>query len=75
MKNAHKMLRVLEMVWLVIGCIGLISFAYAMIVGRKDQAIYFLVFTFVSGIMYAVRKRQRKRTTPTEENNNPTNNN
>lgn len=66
MKNEHKVLRILEIVWLVIGCIGLISFTYAMVTCNKEQAIYFLVFTFVSGVMYAVRKRQRKRVTPTE---------
>lgn len=61
MKNMHKMLRILEVIWLVIGIIGVVAFIYAMIAGSREQAIYFLVFTFVSGVMYAIRKRQRVR--------------
>ena len=61
MKNMHKMLRILEVIWLGIGIIGIVAFIYAMITGSREQAVYFLVFTFVSGVMYAVRKRQRVR--------------
>ena len=61
MKNLQKMLRVLELVWLAVGFTGLASFVYAMVSGRRDQGIYFLVLTFVAGVMFAVRRRQRKR--------------
>ena len=69
MKSLTKMLRVLELVWLAIGFIGLGSFIFAMVTGRKDQAIYFLVFTFVAGVMYAVRKRQRNKAEADEQKN------
>ena len=55
----NKMFRVLEIVWLVIGCIGAVMCAYAIATHDNQASIYFLVFTLVSGIMYAVRKRQR----------------
>ncbi len=61
MKNLQKMLRVLEMVWLVIGLVGLGSFVYAMLSGHKDKGIYMLVMTFIAGLMFAVRRKQRKR--------------
>lgn len=55
----NKMFKVLEMAWLVIGCIGVIMCAYYALVKDTDAAIYFLIFTLVSGLMYAMRKRQR----------------
>jgi hypothetical protein len=62
MKNVSKVLRVLELIWLSIGFIGLGSFIYMMIQGRRSEAIYFLIITFAGGLMYIVRSRQRKRT-------------
>jgi hypothetical protein len=71
MKNLQKMLRVLELVWLAVGFVGLAAFVYAMVSGRRDQGIYFLVLTFVSGVMFAVRRRQRKRAeADTDKHNN-----
>ena len=57
----NKMFRILEIVWLIIGIVGAISSIYSLI--RKDytEATYFLIFTFIAGIMYVVRKRQRKK--------------
>ena len=57
----HKVPRILELVWLGMTIIGFGSFIYAMLAPRRDQAIYFIVFTFIAGIMYMVRKGQRKR--------------
>lgn len=57
----NKMFRVLEIVWLTIGIIGIVLGAYFIIEGDKSQALYFLVITAVSGLMYSVRRRQRKK--------------
>ena len=67
MKSMKKMLRVLETVWLVIAFVGLGSFVYAMCMGHKDQGIYFIVFTFIAGVMYVVRKGQRKKAEADEQ--------
>ncbi|MCC6690050.1 MAG: hypothetical protein IT235_00830 [Bacteroidia bacterium] len=69
MKNEHKMLYILEVVWLAIGIIGIISFIYSMIKGDHDQSVYFIIFTIVSGVMYAVRRRQRKRVQSNNQEN------
>lgn len=55
----NKTFKVLEIAWLFIGCAGVFMCAYNLIVNDNGTAIYFLVFTVVSGIMYAVRRRQR----------------
>lgn len=55
----NKVFKVLEIIWLVLGCIGIFLCAYAIIKKDNEGAVYFLAFTIVSGVMYAVRKRQR----------------
>jgi len=57
----NKMFRILEIIWLVMGGIGVIMCAYFITMKDNEGAIYFLVFTAVCGIMYSVRKRQRKK--------------
>jgi len=69
MAKVHKIFRLLEIVWLVIALVGVGTFIYAMIVHRRDQAVYFSVFTVIAGIMYAVRKRQRKLAEEVERKN------
>lgn len=63
------MFRILEIIWLLIGLAGIGFCIYALIQGDKDQAIYFLIFTFIAGIMFSVRRRQRKREEQTRKNN------
>jgi len=67
MKKLSNMLRILELVWLIIGATGLAAFIYAMLFGRKDQAIYFLIFTIIAGLMFAVRRKQRKNSESTKQ--------
>ncbi len=55
----NKTFRILEIIWLVMACIGVIMCAYFIITKDNQGAIYFLIFTLASGLMYAVRKRQR----------------
>lgn len=57
----NKTFKILEIIWLVMGCIGAVMCAYNIVTKDNRGALYFLAFTFVSGIMYAVRKRQRKK--------------
>lgn len=57
----NKMFRVLEIVWLTIGIAGIALFTYFIMLGDQSQALYFLVITAVAGLMYSVRKRQRKK--------------
>ncbi len=66
----RKTFRILEVLWLAIGAVGVASFVYAMIAEQREQAIYFLAFTIVAGVMYAVRRLQRKRAEENDQNNN-----
>ena len=55
----NKIFKILEIIWLVIGIIGILMCAYSIIAKDNRSALYFLVFTVVCGVMYSVRKRQR----------------
>jgi hypothetical protein len=55
----NKMFKVLEIIWLVMGCIGIFMCSYSIITKDIQGAKYFLGFTVVCGILYAIRKRQR----------------
>ncbi|HRG38678.1 MAG TPA: hypothetical protein PK289_09115 [Bacteroidia bacterium] len=56
-----KMFKVLEMIWLIIGIVGILMTGYFIIIKDKEGAVFFIIFTLVAGIMYSVRKRQRVR--------------
>ena len=56
----NKTFKILETIWLIIGCIGLLMCIYSLFINDTRGAIYFLAFSVVSVIMYLVRKRQRK---------------
>ena len=56
-----KMFKVLEMIWLIIGIVGILMTGYFIIVKDKEGAVFFFFFFLVAGIMYSVRKRQRVR--------------
>lgn len=55
----NKMFRILEIIWLVMGCIGIVMCSYSIITKDILGAKYFLIFTLVCGIVYAIRRRQR----------------
>ncbi|MCE3278453.1 MAG: hypothetical protein K0S44_644 [Bacteroidetes bacterium] len=55
----NKTFRILEILWLVIGCIGVLLCAYNIVAQDRGNSIFFLIFTFACGLMYAVRRRQR----------------
>ena len=55
----NKTFRILELVWLFIGCIAILLCIFNIIVQDTRGAVYFLVLTLASGLMYAVRRKQR----------------
>ncbi|MCW3104761.1 MAG: hypothetical protein JWO09_3201 [Bacteroidetes bacterium] len=55
----NKTFKILEILWLVMGCIGVLLCAYNIVGQDRGNSIYFLIFTFACGLMYAVRRRQR----------------
>jgi hypothetical protein len=55
----NKTFRILELVWLMMGCIGVLMCALNIVQQDMRTSIYFLVFTLACGMMYAVRRRQR----------------
>jgi nicotinamide riboside transporter PnuC len=64
-----KILKINEYLWLFFVCVSIILTAYSIIVGQREQAIYFIVMTFLAGIFYSFKRRQRKR--QQERLNNP----
>jgi uncharacterized membrane protein len=56
----NKMFKILEIIWLAMGCIGIVMCVYSLVIKDNRGAIYFLGFFVVCGIMYTVRKRQRR---------------
>ena len=57
----NKMFKILEIIWLVLGVIGILLSGYFIIIKDNQSAIYFIIFTVICGVMYSVRKRQRIR--------------
>jgi hypothetical protein len=55
----NKTFRVLEILWLVMGCIGVLLCAFNIVAKDTRTSVFFLIFTFACGMMYAVRRRQR----------------
>lgn len=64
------MFKILEIGWLVMGAIGIFMCSYSIITKDIQGAKYFLGFTIVCGVLYAIRKRQRTK----YEQNNPNEN-
>ena len=55
----NRTFKILEIIWLVLACVGLFMSIYSLLIRDNSRAIYFLAFFFVSVIMYFVRKSQR----------------
>lgn len=58
--NRITILKILEYTWLSVGIISMLVAAYTLNAGDKQQAMLFLVFTLVSGILFMLRRQQRK---------------
>ncbi len=57
----NKTFKILEIIWMIMGCIGILMCIYSIAISDTKGALYFLAFFAVCGIMFAVRKRQRIR--------------
>lgn len=55
----NKTFKILEMIWLFMGCVGVFMCIYSFAIKDNRGGIYFLVFFLVCGMMYYVRRRQR----------------
>jgi hypothetical protein len=64
----NKAFRILEIIWLVLGFIGVLMCGYFIIIQDKQGVIYFIIFTVMCGLMYAVRRRQRMRFEANQKN-------
>lgn len=56
----NKIFRILEITWLVVAIVGVIMSCYFIIMKDTQGAIFFLVFTLIAGVIYSIRKRQRR---------------
>ncbi|MBA3706440.1 MAG: hypothetical protein H0W84_11255 [Bacteroidetes bacterium] len=65
----NKIFKILEIIWLIMGCIGIIMCGYFIVMKDNQTAIYFLIFTLVCGIKYAIRKRQRIKNDASQQQN------
>lgn len=57
----NRIFRILEIVWMMIAIVGICMTAYFIIIQDNEGAIFFLIFTLVAGVIYSIRKRQRKK--------------
>lgn len=57
----HKIIRINELLWLFFIIVSVSITIYSLIVGNREQAIYFIALTFLSGLFYSFKKAQRKR--------------
>jgi hypothetical protein len=55
-----KLMRISEIMWLLVGAACLILGTYESSKTGIERNWYMFVFTFIAGVMYAVRKKQRQ---------------
>ena len=60
MKEPRKLMRISEIMWLLVGAVCLILGTYESSKTGIERNWYMFVFTFIAGVMYAVRKKQRQ---------------
>lgn len=58
--NRILILKILEYVWLSVGIVTLLMAAYSFNNGDKNEALMFALFTLVAGILFMLRRQQRK---------------
>ncbi|MDQ3192955.1 MAG: hypothetical protein M3Q58_15310 [Bacteroidota bacterium] len=54
-----KIIRILELAWLVIAIAGAVLGTYKFSTEGWDEAVYFYIFTIVAAVFYYIRRRQR----------------
>jgi uncharacterized membrane protein YfcA len=70
----NKTFKILEILWLIMGGVGVIMCSISIINKDNTGSVYFLVFTIVCGLMYAFRKRQRIKFEAAQQQNPSTDN-
>lgn len=55
-----KIIRAFEIFWLIMCLVGIGMCVYYAINRDNQNVYYFLAFSFVCGILYSLRRRQRK---------------
>ena len=58
-KRPYKMIRILEMAWLVIGIIAIFIGAYETYTKGIEEGYLFFIFALVAGVIYALRRSRR----------------
>lgn len=54
-----KIIKILEIFWLIIAITGIVMGTYMISSGSREDAVIFYVFTLVAGIFYYIRRKQR----------------
>jgi hypothetical protein len=54
-----RIIRILEIAWLVIAIGGIIIGTFMFYTKGWDEAVFFYIFTLVAAIFYYIRRRQR----------------
>lgn len=59
--NMNKVIRFLELMWLVIAIISGIIGIYHLIFTATEDALFFFMLTVLASFLYFLRRRQRRR--------------
>ena len=50
-----------EYLWLGFAIISILLSAYSLIKGDREQALYFIVLTFIAGLLYSFNRSRRRK--------------
>ncbi len=65
----NKFFRILEIIWLIVAIACVLISVYFLIIKDTDSALYFIFVFVIAGIMYLLRKHQRKVQAKVNEHN------
>lgn len=65
----NKFFRILEIIWLIVAISCVLISVYFLIIKDTDSALYFIFVFVIAGIMYLLRKHQRKVQAKVNEHN------
>jgi len=58
-KKLYKMIRILEVTWLIIGVIAILIGVYETYTKGIGEGYLFFIFTLIAGLMYMLRRNRR----------------
>ena len=58
--DQRKMFKTLEIIWLISAGLAVLVTVYFLIIKDTDSALYFFFMFLIAGIMYLLRRYQRK---------------